>query len=153
MRPSSTAESPTSSRASARADRAVPRYLLDTHVIYRWMRDDRQLGRRLRSILAHEDCAVSAASIWEMLLKNARGKLPLPKGSLSENLETQGFSVLPITTRHVEATRRFDQAIADPFDRLLVATAAEENMLLLTQDAVLLGLAKRSRLPVADLSA
>ena len=130
----------------------MTRYLLDTHVIYRWMRDDRRLGRELRRILAKSDCTVSAASLWEMLIKNSRGKLPLPKGSLGDALEAQGFAVLAISVRHVEATRRFDQAIADPFDRLLVATAAEESMLLLTQDAGILELATRARLPIAEIS-
>jgi PIN domain nuclease of toxin-antitoxin system len=131
----------------------MTRYLLDTHVIYRWMRDDRRLGRELRRILAQSDCTVSAASLWEMLIKNSRGKLPLPKGSVGDALEAQGFAVLAISARHVEATRRFDQAIADPFDRLLVATAAEEGMLLLTQDAGILELATRARLPIAEISA
>ena len=131
----------------------MTRYLLDTHVIYRWMRDDRALGRELRGVLARSDCAVSAASLWEMLIKSARGKLPLPKGPLGEAMEAQGFAVLPISARHVDATRRFDQAIADPFDRLLVATAVEEGRLLGTQDAALLALAKRNRLPITDLAA
>ena len=131
----------------------MTRYLLDTHVIYRWMRDDRRLGREMRRILSRSDCAVSAASVWEMLIKNSRGKLPLPDGSLGDAMEGQGFRVLAITTRHVEATRRFDQAIADPFDRLLLATAAEEGMLLLTQDTAILDLAGRTRLPIAEISA
>ena len=116
------------------------------------MRDDRRLGRAHRKILAQSECAVSVVSVWEMLIKNARGKLPLPKGSLSEALETQGFRVIAVTGRHVESTRRFDQAIADPFDRLLVAKADEEGMLLLTQDTLLLKLAERGRLPVAMLN-
>ena len=128
-------------------------YLLDTHVIYRWMRDDRRLGREMRRILAQSDCAVSAASVWEMLIKNSRGKLPLPEGSLGDAMEAQGFRLLAITARHVEATRRFDRAIADPFDRLLVATAAEEGMFLLTQDASILEIARRTRLPIADITA
>jgi PIN domain nuclease of toxin-antitoxin system len=131
----------------------MTRYLLDTHVIYRWMRDDRRLGRELRRIIARSDCAVSAASLWETLIKNSRGKLPLPKGSVGDALEAQGFAVLAISARHVEATRRFDQAIGDPFDRLLVATAAEEGMLLLTQDAAILELATRAKLRVAEISA
>jgi PIN domain nuclease of toxin-antitoxin system len=131
----------------------MTRYLLDTHVIYRWMRDDRRLGREMRRILARSDCAVSAASVWEMLIKNSRGKLPLPEGSLGDAMEAQGFPVLAIATRHVEATRRFNQAIADPFDRLLVATAAEEGMFLLTQNAGILDLARRTTLPVADVTA
>jgi PIN domain nuclease of toxin-antitoxin system len=131
----------------------MTRYLLDTHVIYRWMRDDRRLGRRLRAILARSDCAVSVASVWEMLIKNSRGKLPLPKGSVGDALQAQGFALLSISTQHVEATRRFDQVIADPFDRLLIATAAEENMLLLTQDEGMLELAERTRLPIAEIAA
>jgi PIN domain nuclease of toxin-antitoxin system len=131
----------------------MTRYLLDTHVIYRWMRDDRRLGRKMRKILAQADCNVSAASVWEMLIKSSRGKLPLPEGSLGDALEAQGFGVLAISARHVEATRRFDRSIADPFDRLLVATAAEEGMLLLTQDAGILEVAERTRLPVAETTA
>jgi PIN domain nuclease of toxin-antitoxin system len=124
---------------------------LATHVIYRWMRDDRRLGRELRRILAEAECAVSVASVWEMLIKQSKGKLTLPTGSLSEAIETQGFRVLTITGRHIEATRRFDHSTADPFDRLLVATAAEEGMLLVTQDEAILELAGRTRLPVAPL--
>ena len=115
------------------------------------MRDDRRLGREMRVILARSDCSVSAASLWEMLIKSARGKLPLPRGSLAEVMESQGFRILSVTARHVEATRRFDRALADPFDRLLVATAAEEGMLLLTQDAGILELAARTALPIVDL--
>ena len=95
---------------------------------------------------------MSVASMWEMLIKNGKGKLPLPAGSLTGALETQGFRVLTITRRHVEATRQFDQAIADPFDQLLVATAAEEGMLLVTQDGTIVELAEKSRPPVADIS-
>ncbi len=124
-------------------------YLLDTHIIYRWMRDDRRLGRHLRGLLARADCVVSVASVWEMLIKNARGKLPLPKEPIHEAIEAQGFRVLAITARHVEETRRFERAIADPFDRLLVAVASAENMLVLTQDEPMLDLARRARLPVA----
>ncbi len=130
----------------------MTRYLLDTHIVYRWMRDDRRLGRELRRILAQAYCVVSVASMWEMTIKSARGKLPLPDSSLDDAMAANGFRVLAITARHVEATRRFDQAIADPFDRLLVATAGEEGMLLLTQDAAILDLAGRAKLPVAIIS-
>jgi len=130
----------------------MSRYLLDTHVIYRWMRDDRRLGSGIRRLLARSDCTVSVASVWEMLLKNVRGKLPLPQGSLADALQAQGFGVLPIGARHVEETRRFAGSIPDPFDRLLLATASEEGMLLLTQDTAILDAAQRTRLPVAEVS-
>lgn len=129
------------------------RYLLDTHVVYRWMRNDRRLGIHARKILARSECCVSAASVWEMLIKNARGKLPLPEGSVADALQAEGFPVLAVTGRHVDATRRFEHSISDPFDRLLVATAIEEGMLLLTQDSGILELSKRIRLPVAEATA
>lgn len=127
----------------------MTRYLLDTHIVYRWMRDDRRLGRELRRILAQADCAVSVASMWEMMIKSAREKPLLPDSSLADAMEENGFRVLGITAEHVEATRRCDQAIPDPFDRLLGATAAAEDMLLLTQDAAILDIAGRAKLPVA----
>lgn len=131
----------------------MSRFLLDTHVVYRWMRDDRRLGARARTLLARSDCLVSAASVWELLLKSARGKLSLPEGSLGEAIEAQGFPVLAITARHVDATPRFARALPDPFDRLLVATALEEGMVLLTQDSAILELSRRIVLPVAEASA
>jgi PIN domain nuclease of toxin-antitoxin system len=66
--------------------------------------------------------------------------LPLPQGSLTEQLEAQGFSLLPILPRHVEAARRLTCAHADPFDRLLIAQASDERLTLLTRDTAILGL-------------
>lgn len=128
----------------------MSRYLLDTHVVYRWMRNDRRLGRRARELLARADCAVSAASLWEMLIKSAKGKLPLPDGPLGPIIEAQGFPVLAISSHHVDATRRFEYSLPDPFDRLLVATALEEGRLLITQDSTILELAARLKLPLVE---
>ena len=86
----------------------------------------------------------------EMLLKNARGKLPLPGSHIGELIEAQGFPLLSITSQHVETTRRFERALPDPFDRLLVATAAAEGMNLLTQDTVILSLANDVPLPIVE---
>jgi PIN domain nuclease of toxin-antitoxin system len=128
----------------------VTRYLLDTNVVVRWMLGTRGLSRRTAGILGREDCVVSAASVWEMIVKSVRGKLALPDGSLSESIEAQGFRVIAIAAAHVEATRRFDKAIDDPFDRLLLATADCEGLSLLTADAHLLALGARLRIPVVE---
>lgn len=130
----------------------MTRYLLDTHVVYRWMRDDRKLGRTTRNLIAKADCSVSTASLWEMVIKNVRGKLPLPDGPLADAMEAQGFRVLAISANHIEATRRFAQVLPDPFDSLLLAVADTEGALLLTQDSAILDAATRFRLPVADVN-
>ena len=119
---------------------ALKRYLLDTHLIYWWMTADSRLGKSTQRIIAHSEIVVSTASLWEMTLKNAKGKLPLPEGAISVQLEAQGFILLPILPRHIEAARSLNCAHADPFDRLLIAQAFDERLLLLTRDAAILGL-------------
>jgi PIN domain nuclease of toxin-antitoxin system len=118
----------------------LKRYLLDTHLIYWWMTADTRLGKATQKIITNSEIVVSTASLWEMVLKNAKGKLPLPQGSITEQLEAQGFVMLPILPRHIEAARSLTCSHADPFDRLLIAQAYDERVLLLTRDAAILGL-------------
>ena len=118
----------------------MKRYLLDTHLIYWWMTADARLGKDTQRIIAKSEIVVSTASIWEMVLKNAKGKLPLPQGSITEQLEAQGFALLPILPRHIEAARSLTCTHADPFDRLLIAQAYDERLTLLTRDTAILEL-------------
>ena len=118
----------------------MKRYLLDTHLIYWWMTADARLGKATQRIIAKSEIVVSTAIIWEMVLKNAKGKLPLPQGSITEQFEVQGFALLPILPRHIEAARSLTCTHADPFDRLLIAQAHEERLTLLTRDTAILAL-------------
>ena len=118
----------------------MKRYLLDTHLVYWWMTADARLGKATQRIITKSEIVVSTASVWEMTLKNAKGKLPLPQGSLTEQLEAQGFVLLSILPRHIEAVRSLNCAHADPFDRLLIAQAYDERLTLLTRDAAILGM-------------
>ena len=119
----------------------MKRYLLDTHLIYWWMIADARLGTTMQRIIAKSEIIVSAVSMWEMVLNNAKGKLPLPDGSLTDQLEAQGFILLPILPRHIEAARKLRCEHADPFDRLLIAQSQDERLTLLTRDVAILGLA------------
>ena len=118
----------------------MKRYLLDTHLIYWWMTADTRLGKATQRIIARSEIVVSTASIWEMVLKSARGKLPLPQGAIAEQLEAQGFVLLPILPRHIDVVRGLACAHRDPFDRLLIAQARDERLTLLTRDAAILEL-------------
>lgn len=118
----------------------MKRYLLDTHLIYWWMTADVRLGEATQRIIEKSEIVISTASVWEMVLKNAKGKLPLPQGAIAEQFEAQGFILLPILPRHIEAVRHLNCAHADPFDRLLIAQARDERLLLLTRDAAILEL-------------
>ena len=104
------------------------------------MTADVRLGKATQALVARSEIIVSTASVWEMVLKNASGKLPLPPGALGDQFEAQGFVLLPILPRHIEAVRHLTCAHADPFDRLLIAQAQDERVTLLTRDAGLLKL-------------
>jgi PIN domain nuclease of toxin-antitoxin system len=109
--------------------------LLDTHVILWWLADDPMLPDGIKARLDHEpDIYVSAATIWEVAIKQAMGKLPEPAG-LAERILDSGFAELPISSRHAMGAARLPPIHRDPFDRMLVAQARQENLTLVTRDA------------------
>src|ERR1700755_3013060 len=100
--------------------------LLDTHVVLWWLADDQGLSGEIKERLDHEpDVYVSAATIWEVAIKQAIGKLPEPAG-LPELIRGSGFAQLPISARHAITAARLPLLHLDPFDRMLVAQAQEE---------------------------
>lgn len=114
------------------------RYLLDTHVVLWWLRGDRKLGRRTRDLIDGHDCSVSVVTLFELLAKNAAGKLPLPEGSVADQIEGFGFRLLPLTAQHVMSGAALAGLHHDPFDCLLLGVARSERLSLLTRDAQLL---------------
>jgi PIN domain nuclease of toxin-antitoxin system len=114
------------------------RYLLDTHVVPWWLRSDRKLGRQTRELIQRHDCSVSVVTLFELLAKNAAGKLPLPEGSLADQIEAFGFKLLPLTAAQVGSGASLTGLHSDPFDCLLMGVARTEGLCLLTRDAQLL---------------
>jgi len=115
------------------------RLLLDTHVFLWWLRDDRRLGRRARGSIGDPAAVVlvSAASIWEIAIKAAVGKLAWresPSTTLATCVADCGFAELPVTAAHAAAVRDLPRHHADPFDRLLLAQAANEGLQLVSAD-------------------
>lgn len=108
--------------------------LLDTHVVLWWLTDDPTLADEIKARLDHEpDVYVSAATIWEVAIKQTIGKLSEPAG-LPERIRDSGFAELPITSQHAMAAGRLPPIHRDPFDRMLVAQAQHENLTLVTRD-------------------
>ena len=109
--------------------------LLDTHVVLWWLTDDPALDSGIKERLDHEpDVYVSAATIWEVAIKQAIGKLPEPAG-LPELIRASGFAELPISSQHAMAAARLPLIHRDPFDRMLVAQARDEDLTLVTRDS------------------
>jgi PIN domain nuclease of toxin-antitoxin system len=108
--------------------------LLDTHVVLWWLADDVTLAAKIKDQLEHEpDVYVSAATIWEVAIKQAIGKLPEPAG-LPELIRDSGFAELPISSQHAMTAARLPLIHRDPFDRMLVAQAQDECLTLVTRD-------------------
>jgi PIN domain nuclease of toxin-antitoxin system len=108
--------------------------LLDTHVVLWWLTDDPTLSDQVKERLDHEpDVHVSAATIWEIAIKQAIGKIPEP-ADLPERITSAGFVSLPIDPRHAITAGRLPLLHRDPFDRMLVAQAQCEGLTLVTRD-------------------
>lgn len=118
------------------------RFLLDTHVlIWAWL-DPERLPGSTRDIVADlaQDISVSAVSLWEISIKQALGKLKLPGPAAEwapQALDALKFATLNITARHALAAGALPRIHDDPFDRMLIAQAREENMTLVTADPVM----------------
>lgn len=109
--------------------------LLDTHVVLWWLTDDPTLSDDIKTRLDHEpDVYLSPATVWEVAIKQAIGKLREPP-DLPERIRDSGFRELPITSEHAIAAGRLPMIHRDPFDRMLVAQALCEGLTLLTRDA------------------
>ena len=113
--------------------------LLDTQAFLWWVGDDPRLSRRARRAITDASCLLSVASCWEMAIKAGRGKLEIPRPIdrfLQEQLEVNGFSLLPASLEHVSAVVELPLHHRDPFDRLLAAQARREELAIVSADPV-----------------
>lgn len=113
------------------------RLLLDAHVLIWW--DEGVLPRPVVDICLDEANAlvVSAATVWELQIKEALGKLRLRtsvRTMVDEQLGVNGLEFLPISLRHIWELGNLPRHHGDPFDRMLVAQARYEGLTLVSAD-------------------
>jgi PIN domain nuclease of toxin-antitoxin system len=110
--------------------------LLDTHVLLWWLNDQPILSKKSRAAIAEGKnlVFVSSVVVWEIRIKEALGKLEIPRNFKSV-LERQPFEMLHITVEHAHAVKDLPPHHRDPFGRMLVAQAKVEGFTLLTHDA------------------
>ena len=101
-----------------------------------WLANDSKLGEEARARISDPKSSVfvSAATVWEVSIKRALGKLDVPSDLLSQ-LELNRFRPLSITISHAHAAGALPRHHDDPFDRMLVAQAAKESLVLVTADS------------------
>jgi PIN domain nuclease of toxin-antitoxin system len=117
------------------------RVLIDTHYVLWAAINSKRMEPWARKLIAdlENEILVSAASIYEISLKVRYGKLPEALGFESDlvvNIENRlGYTVLPLEPETMMRAARFEDAHADPFDRMIAAQAIQNNLPLLSTDA------------------
>ncbi len=115
------------------------RLLLDTHAFLWWLAGHPSLPRRVRAEIdrSGRDVHVSAASAWEIATKYRLGKLPeadLVAVDVMSCIESQQFTPLPVSVLHGQIAGAFPGQHRDPFDRMLVAQAMLEDLVLVSNE-------------------
>ncbi len=112
------------------------RLLLDTHSFLWCLNRPDELSFEAKRVIRdpENEIFVSAVSTWEISIKSALGKLPrVPVEQLEEQIALARFTPLPIQIAHTLAMHKLPKIHKDPFDRLLVAQAKLENLILVTR--------------------
>lgn len=112
--------------------------LLDTHTLLWWVSNDKRLSETARSaISATSHVVASDVSLWELTVKASVGKLkvdPTPADWFEHHTAHSRFRALPVTRRHLVDLASLPLEHRDPFDRLLIAQARVENLILVSGD-------------------
>ena len=123
-------------------------YLLDTHSLLWWWTDAKMLSASARAAIEAEDqIVVSTASIWEIAIKTASGKLDVIEDFRRDYrplMERNGFESLAMTDDHALMAGFLPGEHRDPFDRMLAAQAVIEDLTVITRDPQLARLGCRT---------
>ena len=113
-------------------------YLLDTHAFLWWLSDSDQLSEQARKIIGDSDNRIfmSHASQWEIAIKVSINRLTFPINDMETELVKNGFDLLNITTPHIIQTTSLPLHHRDPFDRMLIAQAQSESLILISKDHI-----------------
>jgi PIN domain nuclease of toxin-antitoxin system len=118
------------------------RFLLDTHSLLWFFSGDTQLSDRTRAIMEdiNQTKLISLASVWEMAIKLSKNKLTLAiplEDYINQKIQFQDYELLPIRLHHLNLISTLPFFHNDPFDRLLIAQAIADNLLILSCDVSL----------------
>lgn len=116
-------------------------FLLDTHLLLWAAGDPARLSAATRALIADPANTLyfSSASLWEVAIKQGLGRADFQVDArrLWRLLLANGYRELPVAGEHAVLVANLPPLHKDPFDRLLLAQAATEGMVLLTADALL----------------
>jgi PIN domain nuclease of toxin-antitoxin system len=115
--------------------------LIDTHVFIWYIQNSERLTSSVATLIndGSNEILFSIASIWEMAIKQSTGKLNLGVPYISfiaEQMKLNNIELLPISLNHIDVVTTLPFHHRDPFDRILIAQAIAENILLVSADSV-----------------
>lgn len=115
----------------------MARLLVDSHVVLWHVLDDSRLWPAPTAKIEAEDAEVlvSTASLWEIAIKAALGKLDAPD-DLPDRITEMGFGLLEVTAEHAWRARSLPHHHGDPFDRMLIVQAQIERLPIVSADPV-----------------
>jgi PIN domain nuclease of toxin-antitoxin system len=119
----------------------MKRYLIDTHIAIWALQNNNKISSRIKDILEDESIEIflSQVSLYEIAIKQKLGKLPEVQLSIQDlviELELIDFQIMSIKNEHINAYNLINlvEDHRDPFDRLIIATAFNENMPVISAD-------------------
>lgn len=116
----------------------MTRILLDTHALIWWLEGGVRLSREARRAISSPNATVlvSAASAWEIAIKQHSGKFRVPDllKDFPGRLRAEGFAELPISIEHAVKAGSLPVTHKDPFDRVLIAQSQVENVAIVSLD-------------------
>jgi PIN domain nuclease of toxin-antitoxin system len=116
------------------------RIIIDTHVFIWYIQNSDRLPRLVAAQIndSRNDILLSIASIWEMAIKQSTGKLNLGDAYASfirEQMKLNNIELLPVSLEHLEIVTTLPFHHRDPFDRLLIAQAIAEDIVIISADS------------------
>ena len=114
------------------------KYLLDTHSFLWFAAGSGNLSDKVLEKITNteETCYLSIASLWEIAIKLEIGKLSMSPGldEISEFCRRNTFHLLQIEIQHLLELQKLEKHHSDPFDRLIIAQAASDSLVIMTRD-------------------
>lgn len=118
------------------------RYLLDTHFLLWAAFEPKELSVRERELILDDNNEIifSTISIWEIAIKSSkyRDRAYPTAAALRTGLLLNGYTELPLFGRHALDLQYLPLLHKDPFDRMLIAQARSDGLILITRDRIML---------------
>lgn len=113
------------------------KYLLDTHALLWYLFDEEELSSTAKELINNEFCYYSKVSLWEIAIKQTRKLLEYkqPISKIIDACKEEEFEELFVSGNSLELIKTLPDIHRDPFDRILIAMAIENDLTIITKDS------------------